>query len=908
MQPPRHKDTKDFSLCLGVLVVKEIVVFRIQSIVAGIRALFRKKQVEQEMDEELRAYLDAAVKDKMRPGMTYEQALRAARVEMGSMEAVKEEIRSAGWESTLETLWQDIRYGLRQLRRNPGFTAVAVITLALGIGANTAIFSVVNATLLQPLPFSDPDRIMWVRERNHGSVAPANFLDWRRQNHAFSAMSAYISWGANVVARDQPQRVIRTTCSADVLELLGVRPALGRGFLASDERAGHVPVVILSHSQWQESFGGDPNAVGGSVTLDGLRFTVVGIMPPGFRYPGNTDVWTAPEREVPEAPIDIGDVTQNRGLHYLTVVGRLAPGVRLDAARVEMDAIADRLATQYNEGPRERGVIVQPLKEIMVGDVRPLLLILLAAVGLVLLIACANVANLMLARARVRGTEMAVRSALGANRLRLARQTFTESLLVALTGGALGLLLSMAATRLLLRAGSEIIPYVRAARIDSVVLGFTLAISMLTGILFGLAPALGLARLNLSESLKQGARRAPTGGEFPRGSLVVSEIALALVLLTSAGLLLRSFVALSQQARQGFNAQRVLTLSVAPTGERFRTATQRALFYRQALERLCALPGVLEAGVVDSLPPYSQLTGPITIAEHGSHGEEQFPTGAFSLASPAYFRALQIPVLRGRGFSAADVAETPQVAVINQTLARLFFTRQDPIGKHVAWSTGETHGKPAWLEIVGVAGDVKNSQPGAATMPQVYASYEQENWDAAMIFVVRTASDPAIVAPAARAAIQSAGPDVPVFQIESLSQALAQSLSEPRYKLLLFGLFATLAVVLAAIGIYGVVSYVVTQRTNEIAIRMALGATHTEVLGMVVGKGIKLSLAGVGIGLVCSAAFTRLMASLLYGVRPTDPATFAIVSILLTAVALLASYLPARRATKVDPMVALRYE
>jgi len=372
--------------------------------------------------------------------------------------------------------------------------------------------------------------------------------------------------------------------------------------------------------------------------------------------------------------------------------------------------------------------------------------------------------------------------------------------------------------------------------------------------------------------------------------------------------LLRSFIGLSQQARRGFNPQRVLALSVAPTGERFRTATQRALFYRQALERLRALPGVLEAGVIDSLPPYSELTGAITVAEHGSHVEEQLPGGAFSVASPGYFQALQIPVLRGRSFSAADAAEAPQVAVINQTLAHIFFPRQDPIGKHVAWSTTDGQGKPAWLEIVGVVGDVKNFQPGAATMPQVYASYEQMNWDAGMNFVVRTASDPANLAAAARAAIQSAGPDVPVFQIQPLTQALAQSLSEPRYKLLLFGLFASLAVVLAAIGIYGVVSYLVTQQTREIAIRMALGATHTEVLGRVVGKGIKLSLAGMGIGLVWSAALTRLMASLLYGVAPADPATFAVVSILLTAVALLASYIPARRAAKVDPMVALRYE
>ena len=873
-----------------------------------LRSLFRKSRVEQELSDELRFHLERLIEEKVAQGMSREEARYAALRELGGVEQIKEECRDMRRVNYIENFLQDVRYGLRQLRRSPGFTAIAVLTLALGIGANTAIFSVVNATLLQPLPFSDPDRIVWVREKNHGSVAPANYLDWRRQNHVFSEISAYISWGTNLVAQGQPRRVTRTTCSADFLSLLGVRPTLGRDFLPTDERAGHAPLVILSHSLWQETFGGDPNAVGGSVTIDSRRFTIIGIMPAGFRYPGDSDVWTTPEREVPEPPIDIGDVTQNRGIHYLTVIGRLAPGVTLDRARAEMDTIADRLAAQYQRGPRERGVIVQPLKKIMVGDVRPLLVILLAAAGLVLLIACANVANLMLARACVRRTEMAVRSALGATHLRLARQMLTESALVALTGGTLGLLLSTAATRLLLRIGSEIIPYVRAVRIDGVVLGFTLAISMLTGIVFGLAPTLGLTRVNLSESLKQGARQASGRRELLRGSLVVSEIALALVLLTGAGLLLRSFVGLSREARLGFNPRHVLTLSVAPTGERYRSATGQALFYRQALERLRALPGVLETGVVDCLPPYSQATGAITIAEHGSHVDEQLPGGAFSVASPDYFQGLQIPVLRGRTFSAGDSAEAPKVAVINQTLARVFFAHQDPIGKHVQWFTADENGKPMWLEIVGVVGDVKNFQPGSAPMPQVYASYEQENWGAGMTFVVRTASNLANVTPAVRAAIQFADPNVPVFAIQPLPQALGQSLSQPRFNMLLFGLFATLAVVLAAIGIYGVVSYLVTQRTHEIGVRMAFGAERRDVLGMVLGDGAKMALLGVAIGLVAAFGLTRLMAEMLFGVTAHDPLTFAGVASLLTLVALAACYIPARRATKVDPMVALRYE
>ena len=814
-------------------------------------------------------------------------------------------MRAGNW---LENLVLDIRYGLRMLVKNPGFTAVAVVTLALGIGANTAIFSVVDATLLQPLPFADADRVVWIRERNHGAVAPANFLDWRQQNHVFSAISAYFSWGANLVAQGQPRRIKRTTCSASLFGLLGVHPALGRDFLPTDEKAGHAPVAVITHSLWEESFARDPKAIGGSLAIDGRSFAIIGVMPAGFRYPGDTDVWVAPEREVPEVPIDIGDVTQNRGLHYLTVIGRLAPGVTLDRARGEMDTIADRLATQYHEGPRERGVIVEPLKQIVVGDVRPLLLILLGAVGLVLLVACANVANLMLARARVRGTEMAVRSALGASRLRLAGQMLVESVLVALAGGALGLLLSVGTTRLLLRVGSEIIPRVGVVRIDGVVLGYTLAISMLTGILFGLAPAFGLGRANLSDSLKYGARQATRGRELLRSSLVVSEIALALVLSTGAGLLLRSFISLSQQARLGFNPENVLTFSVAPTGERYRTAGQRALFYRQALERLRALPGVLEAGVVNSLPPYSEATGPISIAEHGSHVDEDLPHGAFTVASPGYFQSLEIPLVRGRTFSARDSMETPKVAVVNQTLARTFFAQQDPIGAHVKWFSADEQGKPVWLEIVGVVGDVKNYEPGAATMPQVYASYEQETWGADMSFVLRTASNPASVATEGRSAIQSTSPDVPVFQVQPLSQFLAESLSTPRFNLLLFVLFAILAVGLAAIGIYGVVSYLVAQRAREIGIRMALGATRSDVLGMVVGNGIRLALAGIGIGLLCTWFLTRLMASLLYGVQPSDPTTFAIVSVVLAAVALLASYLPARRATKVDPMVALRYE
>jgi putative ABC transport system permease protein len=808
----------------------------------------------------------------------------------------------------LENLLQDVRHSLRMLIKNPGFAAVAALTLALGIGANTAIFSVVNASLLQSLPFTDPDRIVWVGEKDHGSVAPANFFDWRQQNHVFSAVSAYFSWGANLVAQGQPRRINRTTCSFDLLKLLGVRPALGRDFFPADEKAGHAPVAIISHSLWQESFGSHPKTIGGSLVIDGRSFTVIGVMPAGFRYPGETDVWVAPEHDVPEPPIDIGDVTQNRGLRYLAVIGRLAPGVTLEGARLEMDTIATRLATQYHEKAREHGVTVEPLKQILVGDVRPLLLLLLGAVGLVLLIACANVANLMLARARARGAEMAVRSALGATRLRLVRQMLTESVLLALAGGALGLLLSLAATRLLLKLGSDIIPQVGAVRMDGVVLGFTLAISMLTGILFGLAPALGLGRVNLSDSLKYGARQTTSGREFLRSSLVVSEMALALVLSTGAGLLMRSFIGLSHQARLGFNPENVLTFSVAPTGERYRTAIQQALFYRQTLERLRALPGVLEAGVVNSLPPYSEATGSINIAEHGSHVDEDLPHGAFAVASSDYFRALQVPLVRGRTFSARDSTEAPKVAVINQTLARTIFAEADPIGAHVKWFSTNEQAKPEWLEIVGVVGDVKNSEPGADAIPQVYASYEQETWGADMSFVLRTASNPASVGTEARSALQSAYPDVPIFQVRPLSQALASALSEPRFNLLLFALFAILAVGLAAIGIYGVVSYLVTQRVREIGIRMALGASQSDVLGMVMGNGIKLSLVGVVVGLVCNAGLTRLMTSLLYGVHPSDLATFAVASVVLATVALLASYIPARRATKVDPMVALRYE
>jgi predicted permease len=869
---------------------------------------FRRQYWDEERARELEAYLEVETDENIARGMSPQEARYAASRKLGNTTLIREEIyymNSLGW---VETLWQDIRYGVRMLAKNPGFTVVAVVTLALGIGANTAIFSIVNATLLQPLPFRDADRVMWVREKNHGSVAPANFLDWRQQNRVFSEVSAYFSWGANLVARGQPRRINRTICSADLLRLLGVRPALGRDLSPADEKTGHVPVAIISHSLWQESFGSDPNAIDVSVAIDGRSFTVIGVMPAGFRYPGDSDVWVTPERDVPEAPIDIGDVTQNRGIHYLTVIGRLALGVTLDRARGEMDTIADRLVTQYHEGPRERGVIVEPLKQIIVGDVRPLLLILQGAVGLVLLIACANVANLMLARARVRSTEMAVRSALGATQLRLVRQMFTESVLLALVGSALGLLLSVATTQLLLKVGSEIIPHVGVVRMDGVVLGFTLAIAMLTGILFGLAPVFGLGRVNLSDSLKYGARQATSGRELLRSSLVVSEIALALVLSTGAGLLLRSFIGLSRQARLGFNPQNVLSLSVAPTGERYRTASQRTLFYRQALELLRALPGTLEAGVVDSLPPYSEATGTVTVAEHGSHVDEHLPVGAFSIASPGYFRALQIPLVRGRTFSARDSTEAPKVAVINQTLARIFFGQQDPIAAHVKWFAADEQGKPVWLEIVGVVGDVKNHQPGAAARPQVYASYEQENWESGMSFVVRTASNPANMVPAVRSAIESEYPDVPVFQIQPLVLVLAQSVSGARFILLLFALFAILAVGLAGIGIYGVVSYLVTQRAHEIGIRMALGATYTDVLGMVVGNGIKLSLAGVGIGLLCTGVFTRLMASLLYGVRPSDPATFAIVSMVLAAVALVASYIPARRATKVDPMVALRYE
>jgi putative ABC transport system permease protein len=880
-------------------------------VAARVRALLRRDEVERDIDEELRFHVDEEAEANVRRGMPPDEARRLALKSFGNLIRVKEAARDVRGGGMAETLIRDLRYGARALRKRPAFTLVAVLTLAVGIGANTAIFSVVNAVLLRPLQYPNAGRIAAVEELNEKGtrvqVTPANFLDWRAQNTAFERLAAIYERTSNLSAGGESERIELAMTSANFFEVFGVRPAQGRFFLPEEEAAGHEPVAVISHALWQRRFGGDPGLVGRGVTLDGQTYTVVGVAPPGFQYPDETEAWLPPFQRVP-TPGPQMNIERARGFGFLSAVGLLRPGVTFGQAHDEMTAITARLRQQYPETNNNRFNRVVPLQKFLVGGRGTALVLLMGAVALVLLIACANVANLLLARAASRQKEIAVRIALGATRLRLVGQLLVESVLLAMVGGAAGLLVGWWGVESLRGLLPVDFPRAQGIGVDLRVLAFTLLVSLATGVVFGLAPALQSTSIDVNESLKESARGSGGGSRRARlrSALVVSEIALSLVLLVGAGLLFRSLLRL-HAVELGFRPQRVLTFRLAPSGPNFSEDPQYSAFFHQVAERVRALPGVESVGVINTLPLVKGPTAAFRVEGRPEEPADRWPRINYRSVSPDYFRTVDTPLVRGRALGERDNTSAPLALVVNQTLARQNFPGEDPVGKRINMGGRRADGQPIWFEIVGVVADVRSLDLNAEPVAEVYTSYLQDPF-ASMSYVVRTSAEPSGLVPAVREVVRQVDRGVPPAEFKEMERIVDEAAAQPRFHSLLLGVFGATALLLAAAGIYGVMAYSVAQRTHEIGVRVALGARPRDVFRLIMGQGARLILAGVGVGLAAALALTRLMEGLLFGVAATDPLTYAGIAIFLTSVAALACYLPARRATRVDPLIALRYE
>jgi predicted permease len=809
-------------------------------------------------------------------------------------------------------LWQDVRFGYRMLWKSPAFTAVAVIALALGIGANSAIFSVVNAILLRPLSYKDPQQLVLIHHHYpkldlKATVSPPGYVYYRDHAQSFSDIAAIGNWSANLTGDGgEPERLQGVEVTANLFTMLDARAARGRTFSAQENQPGNNRVVVLSDALWQRRFGSDPSIVDKTITLNGESYTVIGIMPQQFQFGRESgrivDIYS-PVAFTPE------QLSQDYGVEYLTVLARLKPDVSITQAQAEMDAIAAQVRQQYAPETDASiwGLNLQSYNDRVVGDIRPALLILLGAVGFVLLIACANVANLLLARAAVRQKEIAIRAALGAGRLRIVRQLLTESMLLACAGGGLGLLLAVWGVDFLMKINENKLPRAHEIGLDVNVFLFTLGVSLLTGLVFGLAPAFQTSKTDLHETLKEGGRSGTgTGNRSLRNLLVIGEVSLAVVLLVGAGLLIRSFLRL-EQVNPGFQPQNLLVMQVSLPKNKYPETQQRDVFYREVFSQVQNLPGVKSVGATSVLP----MSGQGTSSSFRIEGREvppgqPAPHGDSWVATTDYFKAMSIPLIKGRLFTENDTRDSQSVAIIDEDLARKFWPGEDPIGRRIEFG-GLGVDKQRWREIVGIVGHVKTRSLDGESRAQFYVPYHQMPV-ANMFFVVQATNDPASLSSAVRGAIRSVDKDLPVYRVTTMERLVADSLAQRRFSMLLLGIFAALALVLAVVGLYGVMSYSVTQRTHEIGIRMALGASALDILKMVVGQGMLLALVGVGCGLVASFLLTRAMTSLLFNVSATDPTTFIFISLLLVLVAFLASYIPARRAMRVDPMTALRYE
>ncbi len=876
-------------------------------VAAMVRNLFHRERVDGDLDAELRAYVEALAADKMRRGLSHAEAVRAARLELGNMDGVKEEVRDVRMGASIELLRRDIAFGARALRKTPAFTVAAALALALGIGATTAILSVVNAVLLRPLPYADADRLTVILHGGRNPVAPANFVDWRRQTRSFTDMAAAEYWTPTLAVGDEPEEVNALHISAGMLPMLGVPPLIGRTFTAEEEQPGNERVAVISYGLWQRRFAGNRSVVGHTVALDGNVFTIIGVMPPSFRF---APFWAT--RAELWAPLSLGQRLGSRNGQSLRIFARLRPGVTLEQARSDLAAVTGRLEREYPGSNRDVSVV--PLKEKVVGDIRTPLVVLLVAVAFVLLIACANVAHMLLARAASRQKEMAIRTALGATRARLLAQLFVESVVLALAGGAAGLLLAFWGVRSLIAASPAIIPRVADVSIDGPVLLMTLGITAATAIAFGLVPALRAARVHLADAFKDGDRGSSEGRgrNRLRSALVASEFALALVLLVGAGLMIRSVAAL-QHVDPGFDPRGVVSMSISTVGTKEADPARHADFYVNALERVKAVPGVESASFINHLPIAGdewRLSFAIEGRPKPRPGEA--PGATYRVVFPGYFHTMRIPLLRGRDVMETDRLDAPPVVVINDFMAKEHWPNEEAIGKRL------TIDDSSWATVVGVVkNDVRQSWSAPPEEEVFFPFLQQPGYMSgagprgSMTLVARAACDgercdAAALATPIRNAVRSIDRKIPLAAVQTMSAVVSDATAESRFYLTLLAAFASIAVTLAAVGIYGVMSYSVSRRTHEIGIRIALGADPSSVLRLIVRQGMTLAVIGGAIGIVGAYALTRLMAGLLFGVSPTDPATFVAVAAILCTVAFAASAIPARRATRIDALIALR--
>jgi putative ABC transport system permease protein len=865
---------------------------------------FRRSRLD-DISDEIRSHIEEKTDEFVASGMSRADAEAAARRAFGNVVKLQETARDV-WRfaSFIESLATDVRYALRGLAQKPGFTIAVILTLALGIGANTAIFSVVNAVVLRPLPFAEPEHLVWLWDTQPQlPTAPASlpdFLDWKEQNRSFEYLAAFLSGNTFLNTGDGTRDTPVGVVTPEMFALFRVRPILGRTFTAEETLPGRSRVAVLSHGLWQSLFGSDPNVLGRTIELSGTPHTVIGVMPAGFSFPNQAELWR---------PLLIDPNRLDRGPHYLRILGRLKPGVTLPQAQGEMSAIAARLAQQDPEKIAGHGVKLELLRDVLVGDIASALFILLGAVGFVLLIACANVANLLLSRVGARQKEIAVRAALGASRLRLVRQMLTESILLAVAGGAAGLMIALVGVKWLVSFGPDTLPRVREIAVDPGMTGFTLLISVVTGVLFGLVPALQISRSAFADALKESGRTsAGLHRSRLRSALVISEVALSLVLLIGAGLMIRSFAKLNQ-IDPGFNPSRLLTLRVTLLPNKYREDERVAQFYAQLLEGAATTPGIVSVGAISYLPVTGGITNDyFTIEGRPPVAKEAQPIAEYRVVTPHYFEAMGIPPLAGRDVAETDTKQTPNVVVINDAFARQHFAGENPLGQRIKLQ-GQQRDP---LLIVGVVGNVRNGGLDEQPTSEVYVPFLQDplsqTYQRSMTIIARTKSEPSAVAGSLRVALTTLDKSLPVYAVKSMTEHLHETLTRRRFNLILLSIFGSVALALAAIGIYGVISYGINQRTHEIGIRLALGANRYDVLKLVVKQGMLLTLSGVALGLFAAWGLTRLIKTLLFDVSVTDPLTFIVIALLLAFVALLACSIPARRAMKVDPMIELRYE
>lgn len=867
------------------------------------RALTHKDELDHELDEEMRFHLERAIEQNVGNGMTPEEARYAALRSFGGVDQSKEECRSARGVGLIDNLVRDVTYSTRVLLKNYAFTIVVVLTLALGIGANTAIFSFANGILLRPLPYPRSDRLAVLDEtsRKEGGdtigVSYPNFLDWREQNTVFEGVATHFGTDSFAMsAGGSPSQIRGTRVTHGLFEVLRVSPILGRTFTENEDRPEEDAVAILGYDLWQRSFGGNPNVVGQKIMISSRPRTVIGVMPRGFRFPEVSELWV---------PLAVTSKIYTRTDHGLETIARLKDGVTMAQAQTEMNNIATRIEEQNPVTNEGLGVKVTSLHENLSGSYREALLILLGVVGCVLLVACVNVANLMLARATARQKEFALRAALGASRWRIIRQLLLESLLLAIAGGALGFVFSLWALHLLLTAIPIDLPFWMNFNLDLRVLGFTLAITLLTGLIFGAVPALQTSRVDLNGTLKEGGRGNSGGRSGARSLLVVSEIAMSLVLLVGAGLMVQSFLRL-RQVNIGLNPKNVLTATLSLPRAKYTQEDQRSAFYKQLLERVRNLPGVEAASATHTLPLGGSTWGrSLTVEGFPVMSVGQAPSVQHTVVTPGYFRTMGITVLTGRDFTDADTNNSQNVTIIDERLARQYWPNQSALGKRVRFGPPEDN--EPWFTIVGVVSAVRHQRVQEETRMSVYLPH-QKIPISGMSLVARTSANPHEFIGAIRREVAQLDPDLPVSEVATMEEVVAEAIWQPRLYALLFAVFAGGALLLALIGIYGVMAFLVQTRTHEIGVRMALGATARDVFRLIVGRGMKLTALGVFIGVGGAIALTRLMHSLLFNTSATDPFTFILISLLLSVAAFLACYLPARRAAKVDPLVALRYE